>query len=109
MAKPAAFSRPQPRRWRRRLLITSFVLGLLIFFAPWVVAKTGLFQYGLDKAFADFDGKARAGGASLSWFSPVELRDVRITDARGRTLLAAPKITTSKTLAGLLVDRRNLG
>jgi hypothetical protein len=46
---------------------------------------------------------------SLAWLHPVELYDVTITDADGRQAIAVGKVTTSKTLLQLALDRSDLG
>src|SRR5262249_21358304 len=41
--------------------------------------------------------------------SPVELRDVALTDAQGRVVARVPKVTSGRTLLGLLRDSANPG
>src|SRR5947207_12023787 len=91
---------PRRRRWPRRLAIACGLLALLVFFAPWIAARLGLAQVVVAKALVDVDGTVSIGSASLGWFAPVELRDVRLADAQERTILAAPRNDTSKTLLG---------
>ncbi len=105
----ADVSVPRRRRWRRRLVIAIFVLAGLIFFAPVIAGRCGVVQSFVAKALDDFDGTVTIGSASLGWFSPVELDNVTVADAQGRTMLNAPKMITSKTLFGLLTDSANLG
>ncbi len=103
---------PDPRkksRWRRRLLSFSILLLIGVWFAPSIIAKTGLRNRIVNDAAAGLRGAVEIGGASLGWFSPVELRDVVVKDAEGRTLLAVPRATSSKSLLALLRDRSNLG
>jgi hypothetical protein len=80
-----------------------------VWFAPAVVARTELRNRFARQALADLRGSVTVGGASLGWFSPVELRAVTVKDEQGRTLLAAPKVTGSKTLFALLWDRSDPG
>jgi hypothetical protein len=102
--------RPRVRwRWARRLGVLFVLLGVLAWFAPAIAVKAGLANWFAGKLLADFDGTTRVGGASLGWLSPVELRDVTLTDAAGRTLLTAPMLTSSKTLLQLARDRSDLG
>jgi hypothetical protein len=107
MTAAPAPARP-PRRWRRRFLILVLLLGVGLWFAPTLAALTGAPQRMLRDATADFKGTVDVGRISLSWFAPVELRDVVVKDAQGRTLLTTPKITSSKTLFGFLKDRSDL-
>lgn len=97
------------RRWSRAVLpVVLLILGVL-WFAPMVVARSDLRNRFVREATADLRGRVTVGGVSLGWFSPVELRDVVVKDEQGRTLLAVPKVTGSKTLAGLLRDRSDPG
>lgn len=84
-------------------------LGLLIFFAPAIVARTALVQSLASKALADFDGTVTIGSASLGWFSSVELHDLVVRDSQGRAVAVVPRIVTSQSLIGIIADRRNLG
>ncbi len=97
------------RRWLRRLLGLLTLLTLLIAFAPVIVAHTPLRNRIARVALADLHGSIDVGGASLGWFSTVELRDVVIKDSEGRTLLTAAKITSSKSLISLVRNRADLG
>ncbi|MBX9625047.1 MAG: hypothetical protein K2X82_14665, partial [Gemmataceae bacterium] len=97
------------RRWPRRLLGLLVLLTVGVWFAPAVAAKTGLAGRLVRGAAADLRGSVAVGGVSLGWFSPVELRDVVVTDRQGRTLLSVPKVTSSKTLFALVRDRSDLG
>lgn len=108
MADPSP-TRRRVRRWLVRSAVVGLLLALVVWFAPVVVAKTGLRQAVLARVFADLDGTIAAGDASLGWLSPVELRDVTVADPSGRTALRAERITSSRTLLGLVLDRSDLG
>ena len=97
------------RRWAVRLGVLLLLTAAALWFAPLVVAKTGLRQMVVDRVFADLKGKAVVGDAELAWLSPVELRDVRVADAAGRPTLSAARLTSSKTLFQLARDRSDLG
>jgi translocation and assembly module TamB len=103
------FPARRPSRWKRRLLLVIVLLAAGAWFAPFIASQTGLHNRAAREALADFRGSVEIGSASLGWFSAVELRDVVVKDAQGRTLLAAPKITSTKSLADLLRDRSDLG
>lgn len=110
---PATNTSPAPRNRRRRWLVRLAALLVLllvaVWFAPAVVARTGLRNRFARQALADLRGEVNVGGASLGWFSPVELRDVTVTDPQGRVLFAAPTVTSSKTLFALACARSDLG
>ena len=100
----------KPRRRWVKVLAALFVLLLLgAWFAPTVIAKTGLRNRLARQAAADLNGSLDIGSASLGWFSPVELRDVTLADSQGRVVARIPKITSSKTLLALVRDRSALG
>jgi len=90
-------------------LVAFLLLVAGLWFAPLIASKAGLHNRAARQALADFKGTVEIGSASLGWFSSVELHDVVVKDTQGRTLLAAPKITSSKSLSSLLRDRSDLG
>jgi hypothetical protein len=113
-AATAAPAAPAPRRsflrrWIKRLLPLALLLALGVWFAPAIVAKTALRNRFARQALADVRGTVDIGSASLGWFSPVELRDVTITDDAGRVLVRVPKLTTQKQLFDLARDRSDVG
>lgn len=95
---------PKPsrrRRWLKRLLPLFTLLVVGLWFAPVVVAKTGLRNTLARRALADVKGSVEVGGASLGWFAPVELRDITVKDEAGRTVATVPKVTSQKSLVNL--------
>lgn len=102
---------PSARWWRRhrRLLLLSAGFVLAIYFAPAVVAHTSLCNRLARAAAAGLNGTLTVGSASLGWFAPVELRNVTLTDPRGRPVLVVPRVVTRRTLVGLLWDRTEWG
>src|SRR4249920_2659898 len=104
----------QPPRPRRRLWLKVFVgLFVLLLFlvgaAPTIIAKTGLRNRIARQAASDLNGTLDIGSASLGWFSPIELRDVSVTDLQGRIVAQVPSVTSSKSLFSLLFNRAALG
>ena len=95
----------KPRRRKCPLLMLLLALGLLVWFAPTIVAKTSLRQQILPTLAPDFAGTFQTGSADLNWFSPVVLRDVKALDAQGNPLLEVESITSKKTLLALAVER----
>lgn len=102
-----------PRRRLRRVLIGSgvvlLVLAALVWFAPTIVAKTGLRQTVVARFFPELKGTIHVGDASLGWLSPVELRDVTVTDPSGRPALTAARVVSSHTLLDLARNNGDLG
>ena len=105
-------SSPSPRKkshWRRRFLTLAVVLAASVWFAPSIIARTGLVNRVVNDAVAGLHGSVEIGSASLGWFSPVEFRNVVVKDTQGRTLLAVPKVTSTRSLLALLRNRSDLG
>lgn len=95
---------PKPsrrKRWLKRLLPLFTLLVAVLWFAPMIVAKTGLRNALARKALAGVKGEVTVGGASLGWFAPVELRDIVVKDEAGRTVASVPKVTSQKSLVSL--------
>jgi translocation and assembly module TamB len=115
---PAPSQTPQPgtptpksrrRRWLK-ILVGLFVLLLFLVGAvPTIVAKTGLRNVIARRVATDLNGTLDIGSASLGWFSPIELRDLSLTDPQGRVIAQVPKVTSSKSLVSLLCNRSSLG
>jgi hypothetical protein len=85
------------------------LLLLVVWFAPAIVAKTVLRQRLARAASAKLNGTLEIGSASLGWFSPVELRDLTLTDQQGRVVARIPKITSSRTLFALACGSGDAG
>ena len=100
---------PRPSRWRRRLFAGLSLLLLLVALAPILVAQTPLRNWLIAKALPQFRGDIRIGGASLGWFRRPVFTDIEVRDVSGRTLLHAPRVEGSKSLAALLRDLSDLG
>lgn len=108
--KPAAPpSASRRRKWLKRLLPLPTLLALLVWFAPAIVAKTELRNRFARQALADLRGSVHVGSASLGWLSPVELRDVTVTDEQGRPLVRAPRVTSHRSLLALARNRSDPG
>jgi hypothetical protein len=111
MSAPTTLTPPPParRRWPKLLAAAVVLLLVVVWFAPAVVANTALRNRLARSAAADLNGTVEVGGASLGWLSPVELRDVTLTDSQGRVVARLPKVTSGKRLASLLWDRSDPG
>jgi hypothetical protein len=108
MADPLP-TRRRGRRWLVRFAVVGLLLMLAAWFAPAVVAKTGLRQAVLARVFADLDGTVAAGSASFGWLSPIELRDVTFADRAGLPILRSERVTSARTLLALALDQSDLG
>lgn len=112
MTEPILTPPAVPRK-RRRFLRTAFVLLVLllalVWFAPAIIARTTLRDKIVGMALKDFNGTVQSGGASMGWLSTVKLHDVTMTEPSGRVAIRSPKLTTSKTLWQLALQRDDLG
>ncbi|QEL18479.1 AsmA family protein [Limnoglobus roseus] len=106
---PAIPAVRKPRRWLRRFTVLLVALLLLGWFAPTILVKTGLLNSAVAKATAKLNGSLSVGSASLGWFSPVVLHDVKLTDAKGQTVLTAPTVESSRSLLSLARSQADLG
>ncbi len=86
----------------RRVLIGLVLVGILTFFLPTIIAVTPLSQWAIDVAASGLRGRATIQSMSLGWFSPVQLNGVQIVDENGQVIVAIKKVSTSRTLLGLV-------
>jgi translocation and assembly module TamB len=105
----APIPKSRRRRWLKVLIAVLVVVLFGVAAAPTIIAKTGLRNRIARQVAPDLKGSLDIGSASLGWFSPIELRNVAITDAQGRVLAKIPRIASSKSLLDLVRDRANLG
>ncbi|MEX0792079.1 MAG: hypothetical protein WD045_03025 [Pirellulaceae bacterium] len=94
-------------RWKVPLTLGGLVL--LLAAAPSIVASTPLLGWGVRQATSGMEIKVAVGSASLGWFSPVGLNDVRVTDPEGEQIAHIPRLQISKSLLGLAQDWHDLG
>ncbi len=96
------------RRWKW-LLFLLVLFGTAAWFAPVMVAKTGIGQSIVDQATADVRGNVQVGSLSLGWLSPIKLENVVLTDTNGQTVATVAMAKTKKTLWEFIQDRQQLG
>src|SRR5262249_31690371 len=96
-------------KWKRRLLVAFLLFLLLVLLSPILIARTPLRNWLVAAALKQFAGDVRIGGASLGWFRPLVFTDIEVRDRDGRTLLRAPRVEGSKSLAALLCRPFDLG
>jgi translocation and assembly module TamB len=109
-SQPATAPRSMSRR--RGVKVLAGLLLLLLFvvaIAPTILAKTALRNRVARQVTSDLNGTLEIGSASVGWFTPIELRDVTLSDSRGQVIARIPTIKSSRSLLGLLRDRTKLG
>ena len=101
---PAADRRGRrPVRRGRLLAALTVVAAAAVWFAPGVLARTGLRHTVLHRLAPDFRGEVRVDGADLGWLDPVTLRGVRVAAPGGRDpLFTADELRTARPLHALL-------
>ena len=99
-----------PKKRRRRWVFLAILLMLLgVVFLPKIVAHTPALNWIVGSAASDLRGSLSVESASLGWFSPVVLRDVRLEDSEGRPVLEVPKLSGKKSLLAILLNSSLLG
>ncbi|MEQ8787609.1 MAG: hypothetical protein RIC55_15000 [Pirellulaceae bacterium] len=96
-------------RFRYFLLVGLILVVLAAYFAPTLVAVTPLRQRIIPGLFPKLAARSQVGSASLGWFAPVVLYDVRIDSESGEPLLDAVSVTSEHSLLGLIADQTHLG
>jgi hypothetical protein len=91
-------------RWLRRLPLLIGLISLLGWFLPTLIAVTPLRNLMLSAAGSRLPEGIEVGSAKLSWTGPVELRDVRIPDEAGGSLLEVERIESETSLWDLATD-----
>ena len=98
------------RKWIFRFVfLPTLGLGILVWFAPMIVATTALRQRIPRLLFPTYPGKVEVGAASFGWFLPVVVRDLHFKNAEGHPLLDIREISSSEPLWKLMTGRSNLG
>ncbi|HEY2827691.1 MAG TPA: hypothetical protein VGJ04_08845 [Pirellulales bacterium] len=106
---PARAYSPPKRRWPKRLVLGLTFLVILVLLLPMIIAKTPLRDAPLRLALRSMHGTVQAGGASLSWFAPLEYTDIEIRNDRGELLVSLAKVQSERSLYGLLSNLNDLG
>jgi hypothetical protein len=78
-------------------------------FAPEIVSQTSLRQSVVNWATSGLPLRVELGPTSLGWLRPVSLRDLRVLDADGKSLLAVKELRSERTLWQLATQRSVLG
>ena len=88
-------------RWFWCLALLVVAGGVLVWFAPVIIARTSLKQQLVDRVLAPADARAQIGSASLAWTSPVIVEDLIVLDADGSVIAQVPQLRSEKTLLEL--------
>jgi hypothetical protein len=93
------FGTPTGRRWWRRGLTGALLAVVLLLAAsPYLLSWPTLTNFALGAASLRIHGRATVGAASLGWFSPPALTDLKVVPREGPPLLMAPIIAIDRSL-----------
>jgi len=92
-----------------RLFILLLLLAVLGYFAPLIVASTGLWKQILATAAPAIAGQIDAKSLQLNWLSPIEIRGLVLRDVAGKPLAEVPLIKSRKPLLAIALNSTNLG
>ncbi len=93
--------------WRSSLLLA--ILAVLAWFAPTIVATTGLWKPLVGRFAPPLAGRVEAGSLSLGWLSPIVVKDLVVRDEAGEVLAQVGVFRSEKTLLSLAQNQSDLG
>jgi translocation and assembly module TamB len=93
--------------WRGGLLLA--ILAAIAWFAPTLIATTGLWKPLLGRIAPPLSGKVDAGSLSLGWLSPIVVKDLVVRDEAGEVLAQVGIFRSEKTLLSLAQNQNDLG
>src|SRR6476620_9804859 len=107
--------KPAPRKRSRlfwlfsRLLILLLLLAVLGYFAPLIIAGTGLWKQILAAAAPEIAKQIDAKSLQLTWLSPIEIRGLTVRDLAGQPLAEVPLIKSHRPLLAIVLNSGNVG
>src|SRR5947199_1675277 len=92
-----------------RLFVLLLLLAVLAFFAPLLIASTGVWKQILAAAAPGIAKQVDAKSLQLSWLSPIEIRGLVVRDPAGQPLADVALIKSHKTLLAIALNSGNVG
>lgn len=110
--RPTVVGSQSPRRWRRAVVTSSVVCGML--FSGFTVLPTAFMSTSyrdvlLNRRLEQRGLVASSEAGSGSWLTPITFRDVTITDESGHVKCVIESLQTSKSLMSLIFHDGDLG
>lgn len=100
----------RPRRGRKLVLpVMLLILAGVVWFLPAIITRSSALNWIVARAAADLNGSAEVGSATLGWFSPITVTDVRIRDAAGQPVAEVPRVVGERRLWDLVWRPGDLG
>ncbi|HZL87760.1 MAG TPA: hypothetical protein VFB96_05235 [Pirellulaceae bacterium] len=106
---PSPRSPPRRSRFLRRLAVGGLLLLVLAWFAPWILATSGLWKSLIPIAAPELAGKIDAQSLSLSWLSPIVVQKAALRDAKGELLALVETVRTERSLLELALYPSQIG
>jgi len=103
MVRDDDYRASRPKRWLFAALLLFLGLAAVVWFAPQIVARTTLRDRIVPLLLPEYPGQVTFAAPRLSWLAPVQLNDVRVTDAGGELFLQAPRIASNQRLLDLIM------
>lgn len=113
MSQQAAASPPEPKPRRGRIIqilgVAVVCVLMLVGFAPSIVSHTGLRNSVITAIVAMPGVTVSCDEASLSWFSPLSVRGLRLADAKNQLDIRVQRIASQQSLLQLWLASTDLG
>lgn len=107
-----ASAQQSPRRWRRAVVTSSVVCGMLfsgLTVLPTAFMSTSYRDVLLNRMLEKRGLTAVSKGGSGSWLTPIVFRDVKVMDESGQVKCEIESTQTSKSLMSLIFHDGDLG
>lgn len=102
--------RAPPRRWGRRLVLLSILVGGLLAAAPTLLSRSAVVrQFVLARALPREAGRLTCDSAEFGWLSDQRLAGVKVIDANGEPLAEIATVASDRSLLSLATNRSQLG
>ncbi|MEZ6128369.1 MAG: hypothetical protein R3C59_06785 [Planctomycetaceae bacterium] len=111
-ATESAAKSKHPRQWRRAIVTTSVVCGMLfsvVAVAPTAVMNSSYRNSLLNQRLQERGLTAVSAAGSGSWLTPIQFHDLTIEDETGSIRCSIRSVQTSKSLIGLILNGGDLG
>jgi translocation and assembly module TamB len=92
-----------------RLFILLLLLAVLGYFAPVIIAGSGLWKQLLAAAAPEIAKQVDVKSLQLNWLAPIEIRGLVVRDPAGQPLAEVPLIKSHKPLLAIALNASNVG
>ncbi len=96
-------------RWILSITVLLLATTALAWFAPAMVGSRLLWPHALAYLTRDLDATVTTQDVTLEWFEPIVLRDVRVIDRAGQSVVSIGAVRTERSLFALLLGNDDFG